>query len=80
MKRMKSSFCFSIRRILSVSCFSLYFHAHRREEHRPEASGEHQQVPYPPREARRQTARHLLHRQPAERCQRPGGTQHELDV
>ena len=49
-----------------------FLHARGGQEHRPEAGGEHQQVPPPPGEARGQTAHHLLHRQPPEGRQRPG--------
>lgn len=59
-----------VRRIL---CQRLLY-AYRRQEHRFEASCQHQQVPYPSGKAWRQTSCHLLHRQLAERSQRTSGT------
>ena len=55
-------------------------HPLQRQGHRPEASGEHQQGIGTRRLLRRQSPRHLGHRQPAERCRRPGRPEHEPHV
>ncbi len=55
-------------------------HPLQRQGHRPEASGEHQQGIGTRRLLRRQSPRHLGHRQPAERCRRPGRPEYEHHV